>query len=79
MLRSLTPLPSQIHASGSYTVKVEMSDSCVMLTESNPLGQVTMCFTAEEARQIALFLLRASNALPRDEGEDAPIKVAVGK
>ena len=72
-------LRSIAEGTGDFTVEVSGANDlppAVILTEKNAFGETAVTFTPEEAREIALFLLRAANAL---EPDDIPLRLAASE
>lgn len=76
MRHSVMPSPIRLVSTGDFAVEVSLNEDAgpaIVLTESNSFGRTALVFTPEEAREIALFLLRAANAL---EPEEEPLRLA---
>lgn len=71
MQNKLMSLPGPLTVPGHFTVEVERSaEPAVVLTENSVFGATSVSFTAEEARQVGLYLLRAAAALVAGDGEE---------
>lgn len=64
-------LTSQHADSAGFAVEVDRSGGCssVTLSESNVFGRTAITFTPQEAKEVALFLLKAVAALEFEDDD----------
>lgn len=77
------PLPGPVTVPGQFTVVVERSaEPAVVLTEKSVFGVTSLSFSAEEAKQVGLYLLRAAASLSAEaaeEEEEFPLQLVAAR